>query len=709
MVLDQLPFDYLSSIRTWIQVTGILTALSLLTILLQASINQGSFGRGFQEWKQQLAEIAQDVVQLSMSRLFSLIRHSVKESFHRKVLYVFVVFAILFLFAGWYIDSSAREQVKYYVTFVLKATSWLTLLVALLLSCFSLPSDINSKTIHTIITKPVRRSEIIIGRIFGFGLLGTAILILMGMASYLFVIRGVDHSHQIVANRLVFFTGQASVSEGHSHQVSLDGEGNGMTDDVAGHVHQVREFQIQTESAPELGSHTHSLQISSLQIPDFQGRTDEQAGHFHLITINPSEISELKELWSAGDKQAAQDKLDSMGTGTTDLRLGHYHNIDNYEVGGAEDQLVARSPVYGRLHFRGRSGENLGQEGLSVGNPWEYRDYIEGGSRMAAVWSFNQFPASGQIGETLQLETTFEVYRSMKGNVEDQILAEIVLRNPKTGTRSRPFLLGIQEYHMTTLDIPQSLTDSEGNDVDIFQDLVAVCGQSLPEIPANVPEPILFKTCGHCGARNGLQDQNCNAELVVEVSCATPQQYIGMAQADLYLRTDQENPFYMNFVKCLTGIWLQMLLIVCVGVVASTFLSGPVAALTTLAVILAGLTMPFMREVAMGDLPGAVESLVRLISGESELARLDPTPWLQFAIKVDQFMMYIVWAVTYCLPDLGGFDMAQFVANGFDIPFSSQPEQGIRGLSMNILMTLGYCLPYTLLGYLFLKVREIAR
>ena len=54
MVLDQLPFDYLSSIRTWIQVTGILTALSLLTILLQASINQGSFGRGFQEWKQQL-------------------------------------------------------------------------------------------------------------------------------------------------------------------------------------------------------------------------------------------------------------------------------------------------------------------------------------------------------------------------------------------------------------------------------------------------------------------------------------------------------------------------------------------------------------------------------------------------------------------------------------------------------------------------------
>ena len=100
MVLDQLPFDYLSSIRTWIQVTGILTALSLLTILLQASINQGSFGRGFQEWKQQLAEIAQDVVQLSMSRLFSLIRHSVKESFHRKVLYVFVVFAIDLYFSG---------------------------------------------------------------------------------------------------------------------------------------------------------------------------------------------------------------------------------------------------------------------------------------------------------------------------------------------------------------------------------------------------------------------------------------------------------------------------------------------------------------------------------------------------------------------------------------------------------------------------------
>ncbi len=59
---------------------------------------------------------------------------------------------------------------------MLTATSYLVLLLALFLSAFSLPADIQSRTLHTVVTKPVRPSEIVLGRILGFTIVGTALL-----------------------------------------------------------------------------------------------------------------------------------------------------------------------------------------------------------------------------------------------------------------------------------------------------------------------------------------------------------------------------------------------------------------------------------------------------------------------------------------------------------------------------------------------------
>ena len=50
------------------------------------------------------------------------------------------------------------------------------LLAASLLAAFSIPSDVRSQTIHTVVTKPVERFEIVLGRILGYTLLMTAVL-----------------------------------------------------------------------------------------------------------------------------------------------------------------------------------------------------------------------------------------------------------------------------------------------------------------------------------------------------------------------------------------------------------------------------------------------------------------------------------------------------------------------------------------------------
>ena len=46
-------------------------------------------------------------------------------------------------------------------------------------------------------TKPVRTSEIVLGRIVGFTIIGTVLLAVMGVSSYLFVVRSLAHTHEI--------------------------------------------------------------------------------------------------------------------------------------------------------------------------------------------------------------------------------------------------------------------------------------------------------------------------------------------------------------------------------------------------------------------------------------------------------------------------------------------------------------------------------
>src|SRR5437868_4976656 len=107
--------------------------------------------------------------------------------------------AVLFLFAGWFladVTADADLQVKNYVSFVLRTISWLILPVALLLSCWGLPEDIKARSLHTVVTKPVRRHEIVLGRILGFAGIGMLVLGVMSIVGYLWISRELPDSMQ---------------------------------------------------------------------------------------------------------------------------------------------------------------------------------------------------------------------------------------------------------------------------------------------------------------------------------------------------------------------------------------------------------------------------------------------------------------------------------------------------------------------------------
>ncbi len=73
----------------------------------------------------------------------------------------------------------------------------------------------------------------------------------------------------------------------------------------------------------------------------------------------------------------------------------------------------------------------------------------------------------------------------------------------------------------------------------------------------------------------------------VEIRCLDKTQYLGMAESDLFLLARPGN-FGVNFLKGLFGVWLQAMVLTAIGVFAGTFLSWPVALLTTLSFFIAG-------------------------------------------------------------------------------------------------------------------------
>ncbi len=225
-------------------VVAALSVVSLFGAYLRMAIRLGP-GEGFYAVAKSLATVfGSDLPHASWRRIWAVTRLAIQEALRSRVLIAFAVFAVVLLFAGWFLDTASDHPARLYLSFILTATQLMILVLAILLSTFSLPADIKSKTIHTVVTKPVRPGEIVLGRVLGVVAVNTVILALMGVVSYLFVVRGLDHRHEIAADDLERiggggWEGATSLNAHHRHQVTLDASGIGRTDYIMDHDHEV--------------------------------------------------------------------------------------------------------------------------------------------------------------------------------------------------------------------------------------------------------------------------------------------------------------------------------------------------------------------------------------------------------------------------------------------------------------------------------------
>jgi hypothetical protein len=141
-----------------------------------------------------LAPMLVGITRLRWGRIWALARLSIKEAVRSRVVLVFAFMALVFLFADWFVPYRAEDQVRNYVRVVYWSITPLFLMTAALLGAFSIPNDIKSQAIHTIVTKPVEKFEIVLGRFLGYGaLLSTGLAVVSGL-SLLYVLRGVNEN-----------------------------------------------------------------------------------------------------------------------------------------------------------------------------------------------------------------------------------------------------------------------------------------------------------------------------------------------------------------------------------------------------------------------------------------------------------------------------------------------------------------------------------
>lgn len=322
-------FDIQAGVLHWLTVSAIFTAVLLLAAFLISLISRGAQGPAI--FGSALVGLLKDLFGVSVKRVLAITQLTFKEAIRRKALLIFVVFCILFMFAGWFLASSnnrAHEQVKLYVSFVLTAITWLLLVIMLLLSCWGIPEDIRLRSLHTVVTKPTRRIEIVLGRVLGFTSIGVLVLVIMGGAGYLWIRRQLDEQQKEVLTSRVPVYGP------------LEFLGDTGRPEVAGiNVGDVWKHRSYVKGAS-----------AARAIWTFDGITESRLRRkaaFRASDIPKGSEAKVAEwMKSAGDEVRAGDPIATVEAGTSQITLNAPHDGRIVEILETEGSVVtAADPV----------------------------------------------------------------------------------------------------------------------------------------------------------------------------------------------------------------------------------------------------------------------------------------------------------------------------------------------------------------------------
>jgi|YelNatPaOPRAMG01_1025707.scaffolds.fasta_scaffold01363_7 ABC-type Na+ efflux pump permease subunit len=144
-------------------------------------------------------------VGFSMGRVGTIAVNTFTESVRQKVYNILLIFALVAIAsASFFAQFSFSEQLKFVKDFCLGALSVFGALIAIVGTAQMLPAELENRTLYTILAKPVRRFEFVLGKYLGSVLLICVSLLIMAV-----MFGGVlwFKEHKLVADALAGATG----------------------------------------------------------------------------------------------------------------------------------------------------------------------------------------------------------------------------------------------------------------------------------------------------------------------------------------------------------------------------------------------------------------------------------------------------------------------------------------------------------------------
>jgi len=527
-------------------------------------------------------------------RLYALAKLGFKEAVRSKLLWLGLLVLPLFMFRNvWMAGVRPADEFRTLISVSSLVITILVLFTALLLTSFSIPNDIKNLTIHTVVTKPVERFEVVLGRFLGYvGLTTVALVTMTGIS---------------------------------------------------------------------------------------------------LLLINTSTIDPKSEKESA----------------------------------------TARVPVRGKLEFASRK---VDFEGTNVGREFDYRKYIAGhpDSPQRGMWHFHEIPGSLRSGDTVPVEFTFDVFKLTKGVENKPVDVTIRVVTHQCPQKSpRPDQRG--EWQWAELPSEES-GKAEDRKRAYDADLAALprgTANARPGTPGwtalnelsqkhgyfevrgvgvfdyavgrvEIPAGLFRKAAeGDPGSEDKDGKKRPRPRLTIFVKCEDGGQLLGMAEPDLYL-LEANQPFSVNFVKGMIGVWCRACIVIGLAIACSTYLSGVLSLLVTSMIFLLGYATDHLYELATNQNVGGgpFQAVSQLMRTESPTTPFGDSSGAKVVLLFDKFWAWVVRRIQNVIPDVESFTWTHFVSEGFNV--------NVEYLVVNLLMVVGYLFPWFVLAYYLMKSREVA-
>ncbi len=165
-----------------------------------------------------------------MRKIWAVAVNTIKQALRMKIAAVFTVLLLILLpVMGFKMtgDGTLKGRLQTFVSYGLSLTSFLLCLFTIIASIYTLANDLSRRQIYTVLTKPIRRYQLILGKLLGIILLDTILLALFGGIIYAIAVNMPNFikadEEQLTQVRNEFYTARASLKPAEQ-DVSADVE-----------------------------------------------------------------------------------------------------------------------------------------------------------------------------------------------------------------------------------------------------------------------------------------------------------------------------------------------------------------------------------------------------------------------------------------------------------------------------------------------------